>query len=230
MIVNKDLELYKIMEEALKRYLKAASLISQEGFDLLSKHNGLLWSEITDQIEILEELIREYKIDEPYPQIEESNIGIDETAPKISEITFDANEGIPVSKEDGINSKEDRLINNEYGLIGEEDESDSKEDGPASLFNKVVKYMKRQKCEELQWVRTYSMKCAYGDFEDFQIKYFEHKEPAHQGKNYLFFGNLKKNYTIRRSGDDIVGDTSECFEIILNLSEMFDIDSEKKIS
>lgn len=244
MIVNKDLELYKIMQEALKRYLKAASLVSQEGFDLLSKQKGLLWSEISDQIEILEELIKEYRMEEPYPQIKESNLGIEEIAPQISEITFDENEGIISSKENELINKEEELNNNEYaavseeyepiskedGSVGKEGESVNKENGPANLFDKVVKFMKSQKCDELQWVRTYTMKYPYEDFADFQIKYFEHREPVHQGKNYLFFGDMKKNYTIRKSGDDILGDTSECFEIILNLSEVFDIDDAKKIS
>lgn len=202
MIANKDLELLKVMEEALKRYLKASGLISQEGFDLLSKQNGLLWSEISDQIEILEELIKAYRIEEPTPQIEE-------LISQISENTFKGNEEV--------------LLNKEYGSV-------IKENGQANLYNKVIRFLKSQKCDELQWVRTYSMKYAYEDFADFQIKYFEHREPAHQEKNYIFFGDTKKHYTIRKSGDDIIGDTSECFNIILNLSEVFDIDNAMKVS
>jgi hypothetical protein len=208
-IVNKDLELFKVMEEALKRYLKAASLISQEGFDLLSKQNGLLWSEISDQIGILEELIKEYRIEEPTPQISES--------------AFEENEVALFNKEDKLVNKEDIPVNMKNVPV-------SKENGPANLYNKVIRFLKSQKCDELQWVRTYSMKYDYEDFADFQIKYFEHREPAHQEKNYIFFGDTKRHYTIRKSGDDIIGDTSECFDIILNLSEVFDIDGAKKIS
>lgn len=98
-----------------------------------------------------------------------------------------------------------------------------KEDGPVNLFNKVVKFMKNQKCDELQWVRSYSFKYTYEDYEDFHIKYFEHKDSIQSAKNYIMFGNTRKSYSIRKSGDDVLGDTSECFEIILNLSELFKI-------
>ena len=59
-INSKDKELLKVMDDSLKRYLKAASLISQEAFNVLSEHNGLLWSEISTQKDILEELIMVY--------------------------------------------------------------------------------------------------------------------------------------------------------------------------
>lgn len=178
MIRNRDKELFKVMEDSLKRYLKAAGLISQEGFDMLSEHNGLLWSEISNQTKILEELSKMATIEEHVPENKE-----------------------PAIEETGFTTS-------------------LKKDGPVNLFNKVVEFMKTQPCDELQWVRTYSMKYTYEDFEDFQIKYFEHKDPVQEAKNYIMFGNTKKNYSIRKSGDDVVGDTSECFDIILNLTEL----------
>lgn len=199
MISINDKELLKVMEESLRKYLKAASLISQEAFDLLSERKGLLWMEISSQVEILEEL---GKLD-----------AIEETIVK--------------SKEQEMQEQElkiEQTINNENEKQEiENQETGEKENSPFYIFDKVVGFMKKQKCDELQWVRTYSYKCNYQDFEDFQIKYFEHKDPIQSGKNYLMFGNTRKHFSIRKSGDDIVGDTAECFEIIWNLSELFNI-------
>lgn len=197
MISNKDKELFKVMEDSLKRYLKAAGLISQAAFEMLSKHNGLLWSEISTQRDILEEMTKIDTIEETVQIIEKHETEKQET-----------------EKEDNEKQTTEKQ---EIGLGLEED-------GPVNLFNKVVKFMKNQKCDELQWVRTYSFKYTYEDFEDFQIKYFEHKDPLQAAKNYVMFGNTRKSYSIRKSGNDILGDTSECFEIILNLSELFKID------
>ena len=187
------------MEESLRKYLKAASLISQEAFDLLSERKGLLWMEISSQVEILEEL---GKLD-AYDTIEE---------------TIDKNEKQEAETEQTINKD-----NENQEIKNQEMEPGEKENSPFYIFDKVVGFMKRQKCDELQWVRTYSYKCNYQDFDDFQIKYFEHKDPIQSGKNYLMFGNTRKHFSIRKSGDDIVGDTAECFEIIWNLSELFNI-------
>jgi len=195
----KDKELLKVMEESLRKYLKAASLISQEAFDLLSERKGLLWMEISSQVEILEEL---GKLD-AYDTIEE---------------TIDKNEKQEAETEQTINKD-----NENQEIKNQEMEPGEKENSPFYIFDKVVGFMKRQKCDELQWVRTYSYKCNYQDFDDFQIKYFEHKDPIQSGKNYLMFGNTRKHFSIRKSGDDIVGDTAECFEIIWNLSELFNI-------
>jgi hypothetical protein len=192
-INSKDKELLKVMDDSLKRYLKAASLISQEAFNVLSEHNGLLWSEISTQKDILEELIKKYNIENTVGHTEAQTFGKSGTEQK---------------QEEEKEAKEHKV--------------EVKEDGPVSLYNKVVEFMKKQKCDELQWVRTYSFKCNYEDYEDFQIKYFEHKDALHSGKNYIMFGNISRNYSIRKSGEDIVGDTSECFEIILNLSNVFE--------
>ncbi|HOP99751.1 MAG TPA: hypothetical protein PK604_02755 [Acetivibrio clariflavus] len=197
MISKSDKDLLKVMEECLKKYLKAASMISQEAFELLSQRNGLLWMEISSQVEILEELGR-----------------------------YDTAEEIETQKQEEPELKTEQATDNvgeKQDIKGQETEPAEKENSPFYLFDKVVGFMKKQKCDELHWVRTYSYKCDYKDFEDFQIKYFEHKDPIQSGKNYLMFGNTRKHFSIRKSGDDVVGDTAECFEIIWNLSELFNI-------
>lgn len=197
MISKSDKDLLKVMEECLKKYLKAASMISQEAFELLSQRNGLLWMEISSQVEILEELGR-----------------------------YDTAEEIETQKQEEPELKTEQATDNvgeKQDIKGQETEPAEKETSPFYLFDKVVGFMKKQKCDELHWVRTYSYKCDYKDFEDFQIKYFEHKDPIQSGKNYLMFGNTRKHFSIRKSGDDVVGDTAECFEIIWNLSELFNI-------
>lgn len=197
MISKSDKDLLKVMEECLKKYLKAASMISQEAFELLSQRNGLLWMEISSQVEILEELDR-----------------------------YDTAEEIETQKQEEPELKTEQATDNvgeKQDIKGQETEPAEKENSPFYLFDKVVGFMKKQKCDELHWVRTYSYKCDYKDFEDFQIKYFEHKDPIQSGKNYLMFGNTRKHFSIRKSGDDVVGDTAECFEIIWNLSELFNI-------
>jgi len=196
-ISKSDKDLLKVMEECLKKYLKAASMISQEAFELLSQRNGLLWMEISSQVEILEELGR-----------------------------YDTAEEIETQKQEEPELKTEQATDNvgeKQDIKGQETEPAEKENSPFYLFDKVVGFMKKQKCDELHWVRTYSYKCDYKDFEDFQIKYFEHKDPIQSGKNYLMFGNTRKHFSIRKSGDDVVGDTAECFEIIWNLSELFNI-------
>jgi len=196
-ISKSDKDLLKVMEECLKKYLKAASMISQEAFELLSQRNGLLWIEISSQVEILEELGR-----------------------------YDTAEEIETQKQEEPELKTEQATDNvgeKQDIKGQETEPAEKENSPFYLFDKVVGFMKKQKCDELHWVRTYSYKCDYKDFEDFQIKYFEHKDPIQSGKNYLMFGNTRKHFSIRKSGDDVVGDTAECFEIIWNLSELFNI-------
>lgn len=183
------------MEESLKKYLKAASEISQEAFDMLSEHNGLLWSEISTQVDILEDLGKVPALEEKIETNEEQEIS--NTYQEISNINQQTKES--------------------------EIKPEVKDNSPFYIFDKVVRFMKTQKCDELQWVRTYTFKCNYEGIEDFQIKYFEHKDPIQSGKNYLMFGNTSKNFSIRKSGDDVVGDITECFEIILNLSELFNI-------
>lgn len=94
-----------------------------------------------------------------------------------------------------------------------------KPNAAVGLYDKVVEFLKRQECDELPWVSVYRFRCYVEDISDFQIKYIEYKSLSEQEKNYLLFGNLTKNYSIRKINGEIVGDTSECFEYILNLSE-----------
>ncbi|WP_010248091.1 hypothetical protein [Acetivibrio cellulolyticus] len=210
MISNNDRELFKIMEDSLKRYLKAAGLISQEAFDMLSKSNGLLWSEISDQVDILKDMTKCNTTEETVSEKKETDSG--------------KREAIPEKRETVLEERKTSFEVKEQAIQKKEPESPNKEDGPIKLYNKVVAHLKTQNCNELQWVKTYSIKQPYDDLVDFEIKYFEHKDPSHEGKNYILFGDTRKHYSIRKSGDDIVGDTSECFDIILNLSEVFNID------
>jgi len=59
-------------------------------------------------------------------------------------------------------------------------------------------------------------------FYDFQIKYFEHKNPADAEKNYLLFV-MPRQLFYKEKGDEIIGDTFECFEFILNFREQLGI-------
>lgn len=290
---SRDKELLKIMEESLRKYLKAASDISQEAFDVISEYNGLLWSEISTQVEIIEKIcktqvfeeevekrqdkefetkdfvglepISNFEKPEPISNLERTeptsnferiepidnfertgainNFERTEAASNLERIeTIDNFERTgtinnfertkPVSNFEGTEpvSNFERIdpINSvpKYPeATQQENESKDKENNPFYIYDKVVSFMKMQKCDELQWVRTYTFKCNYEGIDDFQIKYFEHKDPIQQGKNYLMFGNTRQNYSIRKTRDDIVGDITECFEIILNLSELFNVRS-----
>lgn len=92
------------------------------------------------------------------------------------------------------------------------------------LYDKVVAFLKGQECDELPWVRLYRYKCYVEHISDFQIKYIEYKSASDQEKNYLLFGNVTKNYSIWKINGEIIGDTAECFEYILNLGEKIGID------
>lgn len=277
MLSKTDKDLLKVMEDCLKRYLKAASDISQEAFEMLSEYNGLLWSEISTQVEILEKL---GKVETPEEKVEETAVyGIGElnslrqdigeqnpvtheiadftpVRPEIEELSPVSNEigglnyvshetwelnsvtheigelnslahgtgelnSVGVDTIDRVEENTEVAMNQE--IQPEESDSKDKENCPFYIFDKVVGFMKNQKCDELQWVRTYTYKCNYEGIDEFQIKYFENKDPIQAGKNYLLFGNTRKNYSLRKTGDDLVGDVTECFEIILNLSELFNI-------
>ncbi|OPZ92746.1 MAG: hypothetical protein BWY74_01443 [Firmicutes bacterium ADurb.Bin419] len=248
MISNKDRELFKVMNESLKRYLKAASLISQEAFDLLSKHNGLLWSEISDQSDVLEELTKANAVEEVVSEERKEAVERAETVERA--VAVEKKEAVErIEVVDKLEVVEKKAIINEKQVIDikpifeketfpekenitekaepvstEGDEPSKKDDGPVLLYNKVVNFLKNQKCDEMQWVRTYSIRYPYADFTDFQIKYFEHKDPLHESKNYIMFGDTRKYYSIRKAGDEIIGDTSECFNIILNLSHVLKCD------
>jgi len=54
---SSDIELLEIMADSLGKYLKAAGRLSDDAFNELSKHYGLLWMELTRQQEIIEELL-----------------------------------------------------------------------------------------------------------------------------------------------------------------------------
>ena len=324
---SRDKELLKVMEDCLRKYLKAASEISQEAFDILSEYNGLLWSEISTQVEIIEKINKTQAFEEtgdkgpdkdilahyferlePIGNVERTDgvssiekmellsgferiepasnfekiepIGNVERTDGVSSIekmellsgferiepasNFEKTEPIGnVERTDGVSSIEKMELLNGFERIEpvsdiektdpissierteptisfermnpindvpkypeatqQENESKDKENSPFYIYDKVVKFMKMQKCDELQWVRTYTFKCNYEGIDDFQIKYFEHKDPIQQGKNYLMFGNPRQNYSIRKTKDDVVGDITECFEIILNLSQLFNI-------
>ncbi|NLI57771.1 MAG: hypothetical protein GX387_04520, partial [Clostridium sp.] len=57
MIEEKDRRLLKEMSKAISHYLKAASYLSDETFNELSKKKGLYWIELEDQREIIETLL-----------------------------------------------------------------------------------------------------------------------------------------------------------------------------
>lgn len=89
-------------------------------------------------------------------------------------------------------------------------------DGQVNLYNEMIGFLKKLKHIDLHWVRVYSVKFPQPGNLDFEIKYFEHKEPSQQHKNYLLFGDAANSYAIRKSGNEITGDTNRCFEYILN--------------
>ncbi|GAE90031.1 hypothetical protein [Acetivibrio straminisolvens] len=49
MLHNSDIELLEIMTDSLDKYLKAAGRLSDDAFNELSKHYGLLWMELTSK-------------------------------------------------------------------------------------------------------------------------------------------------------------------------------------
>ncbi|TYQ16005.1 UNVERIFIED_CONTAM: hypothetical protein Cloal_2505 [Acetivibrio alkalicellulosi] len=99
------------------------------------------------------------------------------------------------------------------------EENEQKENAQLKLYNDMVEYLKKQKCVELQWVKIYSVKLPQQDSKDFEIKYYEHKDPYAAHKNYILFGDTTKNYSIRKEKNDVTGDTEKCFDYILNLRE-----------
>ena len=307
-----------VMKESIKRYLKAGGLISQEAFELLSKYNGLLWSEITSQVDLLEELTKgaedifAKRVEKPAqkepvagkemsketesvsnkaissekePDVEEASVIAEpvieqemsiKTEPVMEKEASIKTEPVmekeasiktePVMEKEAsiktepviekeVSIKTEPVIEKEVSIKAEpvadkeesikmepivdketsvntepvtDKETSSKkeaENAPMLLYNKVVNFLKAQQCDELQWVKTYSFKYPYSDFTDFQIKYFEHKDPMHEVKNYIMFGDTRRHYSIRKSGDEILGDTSECFNIILNLSHVLKLDN-----
>lgn len=96
-------------------------------------------------------------------------------------------------------------------------ENAGRENGPVMLYDSMVKYLKKQKLIEHQWVRVYSVKYPMQDNRNFEIKYYEYKDQYAAHKNYISFGDAVKSYSIRKVKDEVVGDTEVCFNYILNL-------------
>ncbi|HBW25929.1 MAG TPA: hypothetical protein DEF39_01365 [Hungateiclostridium thermocellum] len=199
---SSDIELLEIMADSLGKYLKAAGRLSDDAFNELSKHYGLLWMELTRQQEIIEELLES-------ENLKSENLKQGRNA---------------VAQQDGMEKQEsqhqEKYDNNNSDTRGE---TSVNENAAVKLYDTMVDFLKQQKYIELQWVRVYAVKCPQEGFYDFQIKYFEHKNPADAEKNYLLFGDATTNYSIRKKGDEIIGDTFECFEFILNLREQLGI-------
>ncbi|MDQ2085684.1 hypothetical protein RBH29_04450 [Herbivorax sp. ANBcel31] len=111
-------------------------------------------------------------------------------------------------------NKKDEEIDNKKD---EETDNKDKENAPLMLYNSMIEYLKKQKVIEHQWVKIYYTKCPQQDNKDFEIKYYEHKDPYAVHKNYILFGDTKKNYSIKRERGEVVGDTEKCLNYILNL-------------
>ncbi|HOM02554.1 MAG TPA: hypothetical protein PLH43_06980 [Acetivibrio sp.] len=204
MLQSKDIELLEIMTDSLDKYLKAAGRLSDDAFGELSKHYGLLWMELTRQKEIIEELIRSQNLVED-PVQEQNTVMVLEN----------------------VEQKNVEQENIEQKNVGQETVTEEKhsatENAAVKLYDSMVDFLKQQKYIELQWVRVYAVKCPQEGFYDFQIKYFEHKNPQDTQKNYILFGDATTNYSIKKKDDEIIGDTSQCFEFILNLRDKLGI-------
>jgi len=119
---------------------------------------------------------------------------------------------------ESILSRLDNELETGEGDVTKEDSNKAFSDtvnGPLKLYEQMVNFLKKQKYTEMHWVRVYSVKFPQQDFNDFEIKYFEHKDLLQEDKNYLLFGNTANNYILRKNGNEIVGDTNQCFEYIL---------------
>jgi len=195
---NSDIELLEIMIDSLDKYLKAAGRLSDDAFNELSKHYGLLWMELTRQKEIIEGLLRTQNLEVKQDTKIEEDTAIEDTA------------------------IEDTAI--EQNTVIKQDTPSISENAGVRLYDAMVDFLKQQKYIELHWVRVYAVKCPQEGFYDFQIKYFEHKDPSQAEKNYLLFGDSNTNYSMRKKYDEIIGDTSQCFEYILNLRDQLGIE------
>jgi hypothetical protein len=201
---NSDIELLEIMTDSLDKYLKAAGRLSDDAFNELSKHYGLLWMELTRQKEIIEGLIRTQNLELKQDTKIEEDTAIEQNT---------------VIKQDNV-IEEDIVTEQDTGM---EEKPSFSENAAVKLYDTMVDYLKQQRYIELQWVRVYAVKCPQEGFYDFQIKYFEHKNPSESEKNYLLFGDATTNYSIKKKDDEIIGDTSQCFEFILNLRDTLGI-------
>lgn len=222
-----DKELLKEMENSLNKYLKAAGGLSNDAFDVLSQYNGLLWCEFESQRNILRELI-EAEVDQGdgSPVSEDNHIGKNVPDAQLPEFQL-SDAKIPEVQLPDEQSPEFQFPDVQLSEPQPDPEpiKQEKPNAAVGLYDKVVEFLKRQECDELPWVSVYRFKCEVEDMSDFQIKYIEYKSISEQEKNYLLFGNLTKNFSIRKINGEIVGDTSECFEYILNLGEKIGINS-----
>lgn len=126
--------------------------------------------------------------------------------------------------EDILSRLQNEIGTDEGNVSGEDNNKVSNDsvNGSLKLYDQMVDFLKKQKFTELHWVRVYSVKFPQQEFDSFEIKYFEHKDLLHEDKNYLLFGNATNNYVIRKSGNEIIGDTSQCFEYILRFLKQFE--------
>ncbi len=240
MLGEKDIRLLKEMSKAISYYLKAASYLSDETFNELSKYKGLYWIELEDQRELIEKLISENSPGNKTKAEDKENIGDNEKEDKENvedkESTEDkANtEGvisaenktdvkIKVSEKGKINA-EDKINTGSLGNGEEKEGVEDNENGPVMLFDSVVKYLKSQDFIDHQWVRVYSAKTPLQDKKNFEIKYYEYKDPYAAHKSYISFGDAAITHSIRKEKGEVVGDVEECFNYILNLRHILELD------
>ena len=219
MFGERDRKLFEVMENCLGKYLKAAGSISQDAFDLMSMYNGLLWMEIEEQKNIIRKLLDEDNGDNEDNTSNDSN---EDKNVNTTNTTNTANTASTINTAT-ISSIGNTASNSNAG-IEKATTPLGKENGPIMLYDKMVKFLMGKNCDELHWVKVYSFKCEMEDYKEFQIKYVHHKAADDQDKNYLMFGNLTRNYSIRNVENEITGDTSECFDYILNLRDKLGID------
>jgi hypothetical protein len=230
MIEEKDRRLLKEMSKGINHYLKAASYLSDEIFNELSKYNGLYWSELEEQKEIIKKLLNQNNIeDERNVEGNENRDGKDDVEGNENRDGKDDVEGNEnrdgkddVEGNENVEGKKD--IDGNENTDGKEDVDDIRniedientENGPIMLYDSMVKYLKKQEFIDHQWVKVYFVKCPQQDNKDFEIKYYEYKDPYAAHKSYISFGDTRKSYSIKKARGEVVGDTEKCFNFILN--------------
>ena len=252
MIKAKDRQLLKEMSKAISYYLKAASYLSDETFNELSKNKGLYWSELKEQRDVIEKIIDEEKEqntvvketlkDREDLDVEETlkdreDLEVKETLKDREDLevkeTLKDREDLEVKEtlkdredlevEETLKDREDLDV--EEALSTKEDiVKNSTENAPVMLYDAMVKFLKKQNIIEHHWVNVYYVKSPQQDNKDFEIKYYEHKDKYAVHKNYISFGDIKKSYSIKKQNGEVVGDTEECFNYILNLRDKLGIE------
>jgi hypothetical protein len=206
MIEEKDRRLLKEMSKGINHYLKAASYLSDEIFNELSKYNGLYWSELEEQKEIIKKLLNQNNIeDERNVEGNENRDGKDDV---------EGNENVEGKKD--IDGNENTDGKEDVDDIRNIEDIENTENGPIMLYDSMVKYLKKQEFIDHQWVKVYFVKCPQQDNKDFEIKYYEYKDPYAAHKSYISFGDTRKSYSIKKARGEVVGDTEKCFNFILN--------------